>query len=155
MYGLEVEREVCYMHTLGHADEKTKQIASGCSALLENAGWNGRPDQLQLAKFSNSQRRSNFPHLFPKRFCKIMKADNISPDPNRQPHTLESDQEKVVPPHCKARKKLEKEAVSKIVPPRSTLANFSLSDRAEANGVGRGGVRNAAIRSQETKPMAM
>jgi hypothetical protein len=83
-----------------------------------------------------------------------MKADIMSPNPNRQPHTLESDHAKVVPPHCKARKKLAKAAVSKMVPTISILANFSLRERDKANGLCGGGFKNATIRMKATKPIA-
>ena len=78
-----------------------------------------------------------------------------SPKPSTHPQTLESDQGKVVPPHCKARSRHTNAASSSRAPGMSSLASFCFRDREEANFGAVGALANIAMMMKETNPMAV
>ena len=77
-----------------------------------------------------------------------------SPKPSRQPQTIESDQERVVPPHIKASSKQTRAALKSRIPPMSSLPSFCLGDSDKAVSGGGGGLRETSMIKKDTKPVA-
>ena len=77
-----------------------------------------------------------------------------SPKPSRQPQTIESDQEREVPPHIKPSSKQTRAEVKSTTPPISSLPNFCLGSSDKVDCGGGGGLREISIIKKDTKPMA-